>query len=544
MKYLFLLLSLLIFFDARALTLSRALEFEKALRSGACSLRLYRELASTELKEPFLILYIDDCVAEGKFRALSQVRGVKNLYARVELALALRKAGMEQRAKRIFSEVFSSPGAPSEDILELNLGDSSFLFKPEIIRKKVWLLASRGNTDEALFYLSYMREDPYYTYLLAYTYMKAGKRELAQRLFRLSTVPKSTYYLLFLSKDPVEKLELFKELLDLPLPLSLKRRASIYLLDYLFRNDLGLFRKGLASISNRKALRKTYLYFRDRFALFTGGCQVKLSDYRPQKWWKVACGKEGELPTGINFYSLLLNPPARFPFNREKIFKNLKLEDPGLRYLYRRGYCKLLTLVEKRTPQTALLMNLCGDYRKGIRFALPFRKEIENHPYLLAVLYPRPPVFKNDLISLSIARQESLFEPRALSRSGARGLMQIMPSTGRYIARKLKENSYRRDRLFDPELNYRFGSYYIHSLLKKFRLFPLAAAAYNGGPSRVMRALKLYGRIRSPGDLVIFTDVYLPFEETRDYVKRTAVNLYYYSNLYGTGKEWRTFLKP
>ncbi len=543
MKYLPLLLLILFNLSAQALTLSRALEFERALREGACSLELYRELSATELKEPFLLLFIEDCFSRRDYSLLTKATEVKNLYGKLKVAVALRESGREKEARELFKEVFSYPDL-SEEVLELNLSDSSFLFQPKVLRKKVWLLASRRNTDEALFYLSYLRGDPYYTYLLAYIYLKAGKRELAKRFFKVSSVPKSSLYLLYLSKEPVEKLGYFRQLLDSPLPISLKRRASVYLLDYLFRSDLGLFRRALNLISDRKGLRQTYLYFRDRYSIFVKGCSAKVSEREPQKWWKVACGKGGELPSGINFYSLLLSPPDKFPYDRSKIFGGLNLKDEGLKYLYSKGYCNILTLIDRRTPQTALLMYLCGDYKRGIRFALPFKGELSRHPYLLAVLYPKPSVFKDDLISLAIARQESLFEVRALSRSGARGLMQIMPATGRYIAKKLKEDDYHRARLFEPELNYRFGSYYIHSLLKKFKLFPLAAAGYNAGPSRVSKALKLFGKIKSPGDLVLFTDIYLPFAETRDYVKRTAVNLYYYSNLYGTGKEWRTFLRP
>ena len=544
MKYLTFLFLFFFNFNAAALTLKQALEFERALKEGACSQVIFKELTETELKEPFLLLYSEDCLRRGNYSLAAKAKGVKNLYGKLNVALSLRKVGRKGEAEEIFKEVFSFADAPSEDILSLNLKDSSFLFEPKVLRKKVWLLASQRNTDEALFYLSYLRGDPYYFYLLGYTYMKAGRRDTAESFFKLSSVPKRFFYLLFLSKEPVEKLNYFKQLLDSPVPLAVKRRASVYLLDYLFMKDLGLFRRALSLVSDRKGLKDIYTYFKDRYSIFTKGCKAKISNSVPQRWWKVACSGRGELPKGINFYSLMLNPPKKFPFDKEEVFKSFKLTDPGLNYLYSKGYCQVLTLIEEKTPQTALLMNLCGDYRKGIKFASPFRGKIGRYPYLLAVLYPKPPLFKDDLISLSIARQESLFEPRALSRSGARGLMQIMPLTGKYIAKKLKREKYDKSMLFDPELNYRFGSYYIHSLLKKFKLFPLAAAGYNGGPARVSKALKLFGKIKTPSDLVIFTDVYLPFAETRDYVKRTAVNLYFYSNLYGEGEEWRTFLRP
>ena len=162
----------------------------------------------------------------------------------------------------------------------------------------------------------------------------------------------------------------------------------------------------------------------------------------------------------------------------------------------------------------------------------------------LKVLYPNPPVFKNDLISLAIARQESLFNHLALSRSGAIGLMQIMPLTGKHIANLLSYENFSKEKLLDPEVNYKFGSFYIHRLFKEFKPFPLAAAAYNCGPANLKKALREYGKIKTKEDLILFTDFFLPFEETRNYVKKVTKNLYFYSKLYGKGTEWKSFLKP
>jgi soluble lytic murein transglycosylase len=464
---------------------------------------------------------------------------VKNPYARFKVALSLREVGREEEARKIFRGLFSQTNVLDEDILTVNAGSSSYLFEPKVLRKKVWRAAASGEIEQALFYLSFLRDDPYYTYLLAYTYMKDGKGELAKRLFLTSSVEKAKYYLFFLSKEPVERLYYYRQVIVSNLPFALKKRLAVYALDYFFRKDLGLFRKALKIT---KGIEPVFSYFRDRELLFTRGCTSRIPNREPQKWWKRACGFKGELPTGINFYSLILNPPKRFPYPLEEDRKT-DLKDRGLKYLKDRGLCSAISLIEEKTPQTALALYLCGEYEKGIRFASKFKSELGKYPYLLSVLYPNPPLFKNDIVSLSIARQESLFKQRALSRSGAVGLMQIMPRTGAHIAKKLKEENFSTLRLYEPELNYRFGSYYIHKQLKRFKLFPLAAAAYNCGPTRVKRALKQFGPIEKTSDLIIFTDIYIPFAETRDYVKRTLVNLYYYSNLYGKGKEWRTFLK-
>ena len=103
---------------------------------------------------------------------------------------------------------------------------------------------------------------------------------------------------------------------------------------------------------------------------------------------------------------------------------------------------------------------------------------------------------------LSVIHQESVFDPGATSHAGARGLMQIMPSTGRSIARSLEEPAYGTARLYEPDLNVRFGTWYLAELLEEFHGRPeLALAGYNAGEAAVDR----YGGIP-------------PYRETRSYV--------------------------
>jgi len=543
MKFFFFIIFIFLGAKVQGANLEEGELFEKALKGGACSLSYFKELSEGELKEPFLNLFVWDCLEKKNYKLLSLAKEVKNPYSKVEVARALKALGKEDEALEILNEVFKSTNRLDEEITLIAGKRVKGLFTPEVLRVKAWRAARNRQIDQALFYLDYLKDDPLYTYLLAYTFFKAGKRKIARELFKESKVPSSYYFLVFISKSLPEKVFWYGKLLSQRGKRRLKERATVYLLDYLFRKDLGLFKVALRE-TERAGLKELYLYYRDRYRVFTKGCKARLSNRAPQKWWKRVCRRKGELPKGINFYSLLLSPPRKFPFNVKEAKKELKLKDEGLKYLYEKGYCQILSLIDKKTPQTALLMYLCGEYRKGILFGAPFKKKLNRFPYLLFVLYPKPALFKEDLVSLSIARQESLFHQRALSRSGAIGLMQIMPKTGRDIAGRLKEINYKTERLFEPELNYRFGSYYIHKLLDRFKLFPLAAAAYNCGPSRVKRALKTFGKIEREEDLILFTDVYLPFAETREYVKRTLVNLYYYSNLYGKGTEWKTFLKP
>ena len=535
MAYLLFLLTVLIPLTSLALPSDEARLFVSSIRKKDFCSREFLRLLNGDLRELALLLHLDSCSPPSVYAE------PENPYGKLRLAFLLKKAGREKEARELYLKVFSSTNNLDEDILFENRGDTSYLFKPEILRKKVWLAAKGGEKDTALFYLSYLRDDPYYTYLLAYTFLKSGKRKRAKELFRISAQDERYYFLMLLSKEPVEKFHYYRRLMESSAQTPFKRAATIYVLDRLFQVDLGLFRKALVYA---KAFPELHSYYLARYYALSGNCRglerLSRKSLPARALYTVCTGKKWK-GKGINFYNLLLSPPEEFPFDKKRISSGLRLSDEGLKILYQEGFCSAISFIDNPSPQNALASYLCGDFRKGIKLAAPFKGKLRQYPYLLPVLYPKPPVFGDDLISLSIARQESLFDERALSRSGAIGLMQIMPFTGKHIAEKLNVNGFEVHHLYRPDVNYRFGSYYIYMQLKRFKLFPLAAAAYNCGPSRVARALKRFGKIETPEDLILFTDVYLPFQETRDYVKRTYVNLYYYSNLYGKGTEWKIF---
>ena len=119
----------------------------------------------------------------------------------------------------------------------------------------------------------------------------------------------------------------------------------------------------------------------------------------------------------------------------------------------------------------------------------------------------------------AMIRQESAFDPTAVSRSGARGLMQLMPSTGRELAQRLRL-SFTDGRLSDPEFNVRLGSSYFRQLLEMFDgNEELALAGYNGGPYRIRRLWRSEG---SAAELDRFVEG-LKMPETRRYVKRIVL---------------------
>ncbi|MDO8264721.1 MAG: transglycosylase SLT domain-containing protein [Gallionella sp.] len=123
-----------------------------------------------------------------------------------------------------------------------------------------------------------------------------------------------------------------------------------------------------------------------------------------------------------------------------------------------------------------------------------------------------------------LMRQESRFASSAKSDVGAAGLMQIMPATARWVAGKLGLKSYRNTLIHQLDTNLRLGTYYMKSILSQFEGNPvLASAAYNAGPRRA-------GEWRGEQSLegAIYAET-IPFEETREYVKKVMSNTVYYA---------------
>lgn len=130
----------------------------------------------------------------------------------------------------------------------------------------------------------------------------------------------------------------------------------------------------------------------------------------------------------------------------------------------------------------------------------------------------------------SIIRQESAFDYDAQSPAGARGLMQLMPATAAETAKK-KGLPHQLEWLTTrPDHNIKLGSAYIDQMVKRFDgSYPLALAAYNAGPGRVDKWLKLIGDPRKGDDIDIVDWVELiPVAETRNYVQRVLEGVYVY----------------
>ncbi len=131
--------------------------------------------------------------------------------------------------------------------------------------------------------------------------------------------------------------------------------------------------------------------------------------------------------------------------------------------------------------------------------------------------------------ALAIARQESEFNPEAVSTAGARGLMQLMPATAQEVAGKLDLDYDARALTADPIYNARLGTAYLARMYSGFGgSYVLAAAAYNAGPGRVSGWLETIGDPRRPEVDTIAWIESIPFEETRNYVMRVLESLHVY----------------
>lgn len=163
---------------------------------------------------------------------------------------------------------------------------------------------------------------------------------------------------------------------------------------------------------------------------------------------------------------------------------------------------------------------------------------IFNSQWFLKLLYPQPHKeiveevsIKHRIDSLlifSLIKVESRFDAKAESAKGARGLMQILPDTGRWIADELNYQDFDPDMLFEPKHNIEIGTWYLKYLLKVFDGNLIAAlAAYNGGETNIKKWLSSGQWSGGFNDLQN-----IPFKETRNYVYKVIMDYKTYQDLY------------
>ena len=171
-------------------------------------------------------------------------------------------------------------------------------------------------------------------------------------------------------------------------------------------------------------------------------------------------------------------------------------------------------------------------YDRAIAAADRTRNE---HDYSLRYLSPfseqvRPAARSQSLDDAwvyGLMRQESRFITNAKSSVGASGLMQLMPATARWVAKKIGLSDFHQGKVNDTETNLLLGTSYMRLVLEDLDNHPvLASAAYNAGPGRARK-----WRADQPLEGAIYAET-IPFTETRDYVKKVMSNAVYYSALF------------
>ena len=212
----------------------------------------------------------------------------------------------------------------------------------------------------------------------------------------------------------------------------------------------------------------------------------------------------------------------------------VRFYDMGLRFEGNREWnWELKGLTDKQLIAVAEHAKRINLYDRAVNTA--DRTKVE-HDFSLR--YPTP--FKDSLSPIAhgigldvnwaygLIRQESRFIMAAKSNVGASGLMQVMPSTAKYVAKKIGMNHFKVTQLGDMHTNLTLGSNYLNMVLQDLDgSWALASAAYNAGPGRPKAWRE---KLNRPVEGAIFAET-IPFNETRGYVKNVLANANYYAAL-------------
>lgn len=167
------------------------------------------------------------------------------------------------------------------------------------------------------------------------------------------------------------------------------------------------------------------------------------------------------------------------------------------------------------------------------------RRSAQRGVTLLALGFPaldvEPPESLEKALVLSVIRQESNFNPAALSSAGAMGLMQLLPATAKQMAKAVNVPFAVQRLTHDPKYNTTLGSAFLSRLIDSFNgSYVLAIASYNAGPSRARQWMREQGDPRQPViDAIDWVEM-IPFSETRNYVQRILECLQVYRQRLGT----------
>jgi soluble lytic murein transglycosylase len=237
---------------------------------------------------------------------------------------------------------------------------------------------------------------------------------------------------------------------------------------------------------------------------------VPVALYKPTRDEAQSMGRTPGLQRAVAFYRLNL----RFEGNREWNWTIRGFDD---RQLLAASEFARRSEIYDRAINTADRTRETHDF--GMRYLAPFRDVMKGYVAQLQL---------DEAWVYGLIRQESRFIPDVKSSAGAGGLMQLMPATARWVARKIGLSDWQGAKVMQVDTNINLGTWYLKHVLDTLDNHPvLASAAYNAGPGRA-RAW----RADVPMEAAIYTES-IPFNETRDYVKKVMSNASYYSQQFG-----------
>jgi soluble lytic murein transglycosylase len=259
-----------------------------------------------------------------------------------------------------------------------------------------------------------------------------------------------------------------------------------------------------------------------------------------EAWLREWLGLDPELEVSAPSFAITADP--RWERGRRLwalgLAQEAKVELNGLRYD--------LSWDALASYQLALAFRDIGLYRSSILAAStvirhsPANTPLEAPPFLARLAYPayyrglvEAAASEHDLdplLLLAMIRQESLFESFARSWAAAQGLMQVIPTTGEYIASQLDWPDYRNESLYLPFVSIPFGAYYIAAQLEAFDgNTTVALSAYNAGPGNAFRWYQL-----APDNQDLYLEI-ITLSEPRRYIRSIYTHYTYYRVLYGFG---------
>ncbi len=282
---------------------------------------------------------------------------------------------------------------------------------------------------------------------------------------------------------------------------------------------------------------------RARGAFWAGRAAMAANDQQNAKrWWRIASqfpatfyGQQaiaalGKTEVSIPFTAAPDPQAAMENFQPELVRATRILHDHGPKRMIR-TFLRQLSELSSTVEEQFAVVHLANEVSHPDEAVRAAKRVAQLNNVVPTPAYPSLP-FENtkgvtakqqrDLpLVLALIRQESAFNPRAVSSAGARGMMQLLPSTAKRMARTLGKPYNRARLLDDPRYNVQLGSAHLDRLVSRFDESPaLALAAYNAGPTRVVRWLRQIGDPRTGEiDLVDWIES-IPFAETRNYVQR------------------------